>query len=213
MRSTTAESWLGRPFVADLARRGRAALPRRVRPGVGRRRDDVVSADRAARGRRAAAAAARHASATSAAASSSISRTHRAPIADTPAPVRFLPEYDNVLLSHDDRSRFVLPRIARCSARRGRSVGARCWHDGIVSAVWRLEPDGLVVRHVPRPKRVLASIAAEGRRLARFLEADSRRAARSAQPVRPAPRRVSASAPRSEAKASASGTSIPLARA
>ena len=96
------------------------------------------------------------------------------PAADTPAPVRFLPEYDNVLLSHDDRSRFVRPE--------DRDVLAPAWTigwgsvlvDGIVSAVWRLEPDGLVVSHVPRPKRVLASIAAEGRRLARFLEADSK---------------------------------------
>ena len=46
--------------------------------------------------------------------------------------------------------------------------------DGLVSAVWRLEPDGLVVSHVDGlPKRLLASIAAEGRRLARFLEADA----------------------------------------
>ena len=29
------------------------------------------------------------------------------PGVDTPAPVRFLPEYDNVLLSHADRSRIV----------------------------------------------------------------------------------------------------------
>ena len=42
-----------------LDRVGRAALPRGVRPGVGRGRDDVVPADRHARGRRAAAAAAR----------------------------------------------------------------------------------------------------------------------------------------------------------
>jgi hypothetical protein len=87
--------------------------------------------------------------------------------------VRFLPEYDNILLSHDDRSRLVLPE--------DRDVLGRVWTighgsvlaDGLVSGVWRLEPDGLVVTHVARlPRRVLASIAAEGRRLARFLGAD-----------------------------------------
>ena len=31
------------------------------------------------------------------------------------------------------------------------------------------EPGGLLVRHVPLAKRALASVAAEGRRLARFL--------------------------------------------
>ena len=43
-----------------------------------------------------------------------------APIADPdqPAPARFLPEYDNVLLSHSDRSRF-----ASDEARRSRGVG------------------------------------------------------------------------------------------
>ena len=46
-------------------------------------------------------------------------------------------------------------------------------HDGLVGGVWRLEPDALVVRHVDRlPKKALAAIAAEGRRLARFLEAE-----------------------------------------
>jgi winged helix DNA-binding protein len=89
-----------------------------------------------------------------------------------PAPVRFLPEYDNMLLSHDDRSRFV--------SEAGRAVLAHGWtvgwgsvlHDGVVRGVWRLEPETLTVRHVEGlPKKALAAIAAEGRRLARFLEA------------------------------------------
>ena len=93
------------------------------------------------------------------------------PEAATPAPVRFLPEYDNVLLSHDDRSRFVRPED-RAVLDRVRAVGfGSVLADGLVGAVWRLEADGLVVSHVPSlPKRTLASIAAEGRRLARFLE-------------------------------------------
>ena len=136
------------------------------------------------------------------------------PDPDTPAPVRFLPEYDNVLLSHDDRSRFFLPERRETLARVWTIGYGSVLADGLVSAVWRLEPDGLVVSHVAGlPKRLLASIAAEGRRLARFLESGAGRAPRRAQSVRPAPLRVSASAPRSEAKTSASVTSIPLASA
>ncbi len=89
-----------------------------------------------------------------------------------PAPVRFLPEYDNVLLSHDDRSRFV------SESDRGLlgpmwSVGwGAVLYDGRVRGMWRAEPGGLVVRHAPLAKRGLAAVAAEGRRLARFLELD-----------------------------------------
>jgi len=93
------------------------------------------------------------------------------PDADAPAPVRFLPEYDNVLLSHDDRSRFV--------AAADRTLLGPVWsvgwgavlHDGAVRAIWRVEPGGVVVRHVPLAKRAVASITAEGKRLGRFLEA------------------------------------------
>jgi len=94
------------------------------------------------------------------------------PRRDAPAPVRFLPEYDNVLLSHDDRSRFV--------SSSDRALLAPVWsvgwgavlHDGRVRGTWRAGPTGLVVRHVPLAKRTLTAIAAEGRRLARFLELD-----------------------------------------
>jgi hypothetical protein len=102
------------------------------------------------------------------------------PDPDTPAPPRFLPEYDNLLLSHDDRSRFVhdLAR-AQLSGVRGRVHGS-VLHDGLVSAVWRLERNRrsgratLVVTHVTRlSSRAQAAVAAEGRRLLRLVAADA----------------------------------------
>jgi hypothetical protein len=95
------------------------------------------------------------------------------PDADTPAPVRFLPEYDNVLLSHDDRSRFV-NKADRSTLAHGWNVGwGAVLHDGVVRARWRLQPEELTVLHVDDlPKKAVAAIAAEARRLARFLEAE-----------------------------------------
>jgi hypothetical protein len=63
----------------------------------------------------------------------------RAPLPrdDVPAPVRFLPEYDNVVLSHSDRSRIVSPET-----RAWTEVG---WGlvlvDGFTAARWRAFPD------------------------------------------------------------------------
>ncbi len=98
------------------------------------------------------------------------------PDPDTPAPPRFLPEYDNVLLSHADRSRFV------SDDHRGRLVAAAgpvrgtVLLDGTVRAVWRTRADAesegvtLVIDHVgPLSKRANAALTAEGRRLVRFL--------------------------------------------
>ncbi len=77
--------------------------------------------------------------------------------------MRFLPEYDNVLLSHDDRSRFVR-EPDRASLAHGWSIGwGSILHDGVVSGRWRLEPDGVEVCHVERlPKKALAAIARGG---------------------------------------------------
>jgi winged helix DNA-binding protein len=64
----------------------------------------------------------------------------RAPLPrdDVPAPVRFLPEYDNGLLSHSDRSRIVSPET-----RPWTEVG---WGlvlvDGFTAARWRAFPEG-----------------------------------------------------------------------
>ena len=95
---------------------------------------------------------------------------------DTPAPPRFLPEYDNVLLSHADRSRFTSddrraqPWIARI-------IQGTVLQDGTVAGTWHIQRDRangaatLVVEHFPLNARARASIAAEGRRFLRFYEA------------------------------------------
>ena len=61
------------------------------------------------------------------------------PDAQTPAPIRFLPEYDNILLSHKDRSRVM-------GSLRGASP---LWKgfvlvDGFLSATWKVERAGSV---------------------------------------------------------------------
>ena len=97
------------------------------------------------------------------------------PDPDTPAPPRFLPEYDNVLLSHADRGRFLSDedrtRLRWLSA----PLRGSLLHDGFLAGTWRVEQDALAISHVGRlTKRAAASIAAEGRRLLRFHGADGR---------------------------------------
>jgi hypothetical protein len=63
------------------------------------------------------------------------------PSPDTPAPVRFLPDFDNVLLSHADRSRIVSdthrPRISSVNG----VLPATFLVDGFVSGTWSLARD------------------------------------------------------------------------
>ena len=97
----------------------------------------------------------------------------------TPAPPRFLPEYDNVLLSHADRSRFVAdPERARLWSR-GRPAHGSVLMDGSVLGPWRLQHDrdagtaSLVIDHLGTIAKGRAAAAAEGRRLLRFLAPDA----------------------------------------
>src|SRR3982074_712747 len=60
------------------------------------------------------------------------------PDPDTPAPVRFLPEYDNVLLSHADRSRVLDPgRLPPLPPGNGGRLGT-VLVDGRLAATWRI---------------------------------------------------------------------------
>jgi hypothetical protein len=58
---------------------------------------------------------------------------------DVPAPIRFLPQYDNIFLSHDDRSRILVERM---------TVPDLVWRggvliDGFVAAAWRIRHEKL----------------------------------------------------------------------
>ncbi|MGW6566387.1 winged helix DNA-binding domain-containing protein [Streptomyces sp. NPDC054975] len=60
------------------------------------------------------------------------------PDPDTPAPPRFLPEFDNLLLSHADRTRFV-PAEARKRSWKGNQAYSVFLLDGLLAGLWRLE--------------------------------------------------------------------------
>jgi hypothetical protein len=63
------------------------------------------------------------------------------PDSDTPAPVRYLPEYDNVLLGHADRSRFGADeRVAGLFGERPIGLGT-ILVDGTVCGTWRVRRD------------------------------------------------------------------------
>ena len=92
------------------------------------------------------------------------------PDPDTPAPVRFLPEYDNVQLGHDDRSRIVPPGLKGWTEVGWGSVLV----DGFGAARWRAELDGdratLWVEPFSKITRTdRAEISEEGERLVTFL--------------------------------------------
>ena len=101
------------------------------------------------------------------------------PHADTPAPPRFLPEYDNVLLSHADRSRFATDEDRRrLLASDAPPVRGSVLVDGSLGATWSIERSGpsaggtVVVRHVGRLTTALReALASEGLDLVRFLDA------------------------------------------
>jgi len=88
---------------------------------------------------------------------------------DVPAPVRFLPEYDNVLLSHQDRSRFFVGDERRHLGAHETHIKGTVLHDGFVGGTWRWDGHDLVVSHVPRLTRsAVSEVCAEGTRVPAF---------------------------------------------
>jgi Winged helix DNA-binding domain len=102
------------------------------------------------------------------------------PDPDTPAPVRFLPAFDNALLGYHDRTRII------DDAHRGLSVaGARVvLVDGRVAATWSVNAGTVVVTPLGRFSRTdRTAVAEQGRAMASFLsDNDSHRVQIAASP-------------------------------
>jgi Winged helix DNA-binding domain len=87
------------------------------------------------------------------------------PAEDTPAPPRFLPEFDNLLLSHADRTR-VVPKEYWGRSWQGNQAYCTFLVDGFLAGVWRLTEDALVVEPFDRlTKGRQQDVTAEGERM------------------------------------------------
>ncbi|HLE98485.1 MAG TPA: winged helix DNA-binding domain-containing protein [Gaiellaceae bacterium] len=96
----------------------------------------------------------------------------RAPLPDaaTPAPVRFLPKWDNVLLAFADRTRVLPEEHRKTVIRMNGDVAQTFLVDGFVAGTWRVE-NGRVVTEpfAPLSRSVRREVDAEAARLEGFL--------------------------------------------
>jgi hypothetical protein len=101
------------------------------------------------------------------------------PEARTPAPVRFLPDYDNLMLGHHDRSRVVADAHRPKLATKNLRILASFLVDGVIRGTWRIERARSAATLVIEPfeglsRAARAELAAEGRALLRFAEDDAK---------------------------------------
>ncbi len=101
------------------------------------------------------------------------------PEAEVAAPVRYLPEFDNLVLAHDDRSRVIADEHRPFVTTKNLRVKATFLVDGIVAGIWtsevkrkvatlRLEP------FVKLSERVAKELKSEGEALLRFVEPEAK---------------------------------------
>lgn len=98
----------------------------------------------------------------------------RAPLPDasTPAPVRFLPKWDNVLLSFSDRTRVLPEPYRRIVIGANGDVAQTFLVDGFVAGIWRVSEGRVVVEPFePLARSVLREVEDEARSLEAFLAA------------------------------------------
>jgi hypothetical protein len=100
------------------------------------------------------------------------------PAGDTVVPVRFLPEFDNALLSHDDRTRIIADAHRPRVFSKNLQVRSTFLVDGFVAGAWRVERRRKTATLVMEPfgtitKKMMAALEAEGDLLLRFVEEDA----------------------------------------
>lgn len=99
------------------------------------------------------------------------------PDEDTPAPVRFLPEFDNLVLAHDDRTRVIADEHRPKVTLKNLQVRATFLVDGFVAGTWKVERKKKAVTLVLEPfgklaKKIIGELEREGEALLRFVEPD-----------------------------------------
>jgi hypothetical protein len=92
------------------------------------------------------------------------------PDPETPAPVRFLPKWDNTLLAWADRTRVLPEPYRKTVIRMNGDVAQTFLVDGFVAGTWRVEDGRVVTEPFARlPRSAQAEIDAEAERLEAFL--------------------------------------------
>lgn len=100
------------------------------------------------------------------------------PDGDVPAPVRFLPRYDELLISYEHRDRVIAPAHRRAVYTNNAIVEAVVMVDGFAAGTWKVDraKNEAVLGVAPfarLARRDRAAIESEGRRLLSFLAADA----------------------------------------
>ena len=100
------------------------------------------------------------------------------PPEETPAPVRLLPEYDNLLLSHADRRRVIADEHRAAVATANLITLPTFLVDGFVAGTWRVTRKGRAATLTLAPfrplgRKVRTELEAEAEPLLRFVEEDA----------------------------------------
>jgi hypothetical protein len=101
------------------------------------------------------------------------------PDPDTPSPPRFLPDFDNLILSHVDRTHVIASEYRKVIASKNGMVPTTVLVDGFVRGTWKTERARGKATLVIEPFETLAkkdrgALSEEGERLIRFTGEDAK---------------------------------------